>query len=144
MCDTHMANFLFIGLIRDALPQARLIHCVRDPLDHCLQIYFKTYQADHKYSYDLDQLGLLYLSYEDIMRQWYELFGDCILTVRYEELIRNPIPVAERIYSHCDLDLDPSKLKVSFHDKEIGPSRHYEKHITELREILNRHPRPAW
>ena len=56
--------------------------------------------------------------------------------VHYEELVRSPLTVAERIFEHCDLDFDPAVLHLQFKDSEIGRWQHYERQLHDLRERL--------
>ena len=42
--DKMPANFLYLGLIHAALPEARMIHMQRNPLDTCLSIYFENFR----------------------------------------------------------------------------------------------------
>jgi tetratricopeptide (TPR) repeat protein len=136
IANSNPNNLSCSTLILEGLPNAKIIHCVRHPMDHCLSIYFKLYETDHKYSYDLESLANFYLGYARFMNECYRLFGDRILTVQYEELIHSPLDVAERIFEHCDLDFDPAALQLQFKDSEIGRWRHYERQLRDLRERL--------
>ena len=55
--DKLPANFVFAGLIHLALPQARIIHVRRDPLDTCLSCYSLLFAEEQPYAYDLGELG---------------------------------------------------------------------------------------
>ncbi len=89
--DKLPANFMFIGMIRLAFPNARIIHCTRDPRDTCISL-FKTFfpSGGHHFSYNLEVLREYHGLYERLMEHWKGLFGDDIIEVNYESLVRNP------------------------------------------------------
>ena len=136
LINTSPGNHPFIGLMLQALPMARIIYCHRDPMDHCLFVYFYTYQTGHEYSYDLDHLASYYADHCDIMDHWQRLYGDRILSVRYEDLVRNPDDVGARIFAFCGLDYDPAAISHAFTSDEIGHWKHYESHLGALRQAL--------
>ena len=59
-----------IGLIRLILPNARIIHTVRDPIDTCVSCYSKLFTTGMNFSYDLVELGRYYLAYRELMDHW--------------------------------------------------------------------------
>ena len=134
--NTMPGNDPFIGLILQALPTARIIYCHRDPMDHCLFVYFYLYKAGHEFSYDLSHLASYYADRHDLMTHWQKLHGDCILSVRYEDLVRNPADVGARIYALCGLDFDPAAIRHGFTTDEIGHWKHYEPYLGALRQAL--------
>jgi len=135
-------NNVYISLILKAVPFAKLIFCQRDPLDNCLSIYFERYNINNQYSYDLKNLASYYAEYQNLMAHWIAFYGERILVVRYEELVRNPETTALRLYRHCGLDFDPAALRHAFTIDQIGHWKHYEPHLAPLHESLARHAAP--
>lgn len=104
-------NFIYAGLIHLALPNAAIIHIVRDPLDTCVSCFSKKFVNGHFYSYDLADLGSYYREYHSLMAHWEQVLpAGRILEVRYEELVRNLEAEARRMIAHCGLDWDPACL----------------------------------
>ena len=68
--DKMPANFLSLGLIHEALPNARIIHIRRNPIDTCLSIYFQHFRSAHSYADDLDDLAHYYGEYSRLMKHW--------------------------------------------------------------------------
>ena len=134
--DTMPANYLYVGLIFQALPSARMIHCQRDPLDNCLFVYFQRYGLRHGYSYDLRNTASYYAGHEDMMAHWRTVYGDRILSLRYEETMRNPAEAAARLYAFCGLEYDPAAIRIEFTTDEIGHWKHYKAHLGPLRQVL--------
>jgi tetratricopeptide (TPR) repeat protein len=113
--DKMPANFLYIGLIHLALPQARIIHVRRDPRDTCLSCYSKLFSAPQDFTYDLAELGRYYRQYDRLMTHWRKaLPPGRMLEVRYEDVIDDLETWARRIVDHCGLDWDPACI--AFHE----------------------------
>jgi hypothetical protein len=86
--DKMPANFLRLGLIHEALPNARIIHMRRNPIDTCLSIYFQHFKSGHSYANDLDDLAHYYGEYLRLMRHWKTTLPEgAILEVPYESLV---------------------------------------------------------
>jgi len=116
--DKMPANFLFAGLIHLALPNAKLIHVRRDPLDTCVSCYARLFAGPHlPYTYDLGELGRYYRGYERLMTHWRRVLPQGVmLEVEYEELIADIAPQARRILAHCGLAWDERCL--AFHETQ--------------------------
>ncbi|MGD1072135.1 MAG: sulfotransferase [Bryobacteraceae bacterium] len=107
-------NFLRIGLIRLILPNARIIHTVRDPLDTCISCYSQLFVFGQRFSYDLGELGRYYRRYRDLMAHWRSVLPPgAILDVAYEEVVDDIEGQARRLIDYCGLPWDDRCL--SFH-----------------------------
>ena len=105
-------NFIFIGLIRLILPNARIIHAVRDPVDTCLSCFSKLFAGNQPFSYDLGELGRYYRAYQRLMAHWRAVLPpNVMLEVEYEALVQDFEPHARRIVSYCGLEWDPACLE---------------------------------
>lgn len=107
--DKMPANFRFAGLIHLALPNARIVHLRRDPVDTCLSCFSILFGGDQPFTYDLAELGRYYRAYAALMAHWRRVLPPGImLEVRYEELVADFEPQARRILAHCGLAWDDS------------------------------------
>jgi tetratricopeptide (TPR) repeat protein len=112
--DKMPANFRFAGLIHLALPNARIIHARRDPVDTCLSCFSKLFAGKQPYSYELGELGRYYRAYEGLMEHWRRVLPEGVmLEVRYEDLVADFERQARRIVAHCGLAWDDACL--AFH-----------------------------
>jgi hypothetical protein len=112
--DKTLSNFFFVGLIHLALPNAKIIHVVRDPVDTCVSCFTKLFVGEHNYAYDLGELGRYYKRYERLMTHWRRILPPGrILDIRYEEVVADLEGQARRFISHCGLPWD--ERCVSFH-----------------------------
>lgn len=118
--DKLPANFLYIGLIHLILPNAKIVHCRRNPLDNALSIY-KTHFTEGAlaWSYDMADLGAYFRRYDDLMVHWQGLFGDKIFTVQYEELVADQEAGSRALLAHCGLDWQPQVLQFHKTDKPV-------------------------
>ncbi len=116
--DKMLANYCFVGLIHLAVPNARIIHCRRDPIDTCMSCFSKLFATDIPYAYDLAEFGRYFRAYDSLMAHWHRVLPppSVILDVHYEALVSDFEPQARRLVAHCGLDWDPACL--SFHETE--------------------------
>jgi hypothetical protein len=105
--DKMTSNFLFTGLIHLALPNATIIHAVRNPVDTCVSCFATDFTSGHEHTYDLAELGRYYRRYQALMKHWRDVLPPGrILDVQYEELVADLEGVARRIVAHCGLSWD--------------------------------------
>jgi hypothetical protein len=109
--DKMTTNFLFAGLIHLALPNAAIIHAIRDPADTCVSCFATHFSNANEHTYDLGELGRYYRHYRALMAHWHNVLPPGrIMDVEYEELVADPEAAARRIVSHCGLPWDPRCL----------------------------------
>ncbi len=114
--DKMPINFMYCGLIRKALAEARIIHLVRDPMDSCYAAYKTLFSQAYYFSYDFDELAAYYACYHRMMRHWHEVMPGAILDVRYEDLVADAEGQARRVLEWCGLDWQAAVLTPSEND----------------------------
>jgi tetratricopeptide (TPR) repeat protein len=115
--DKMPGNFLFAGLIHLAMPNAVIIHAVRNPIDTCVSCFSTLFFSGQGHTYDLAELGRYYRHYRALMAHWRSVLPPGrIIDVRYEELVGDVEGVARRLVAHCGLAWDPRCL--GFHRTE--------------------------
>jgi tetratricopeptide (TPR) repeat protein len=151
--DKMPHNFLSLGLIELLFPEARVIHCMRDPLDTCLSIYFQQFNKYHPYATNLEHLGVYYNHYLTMMAHWKKTLCIPIMDMQYEEMVENPEETSRRLIDFCELEWDDRCLK--FHEskrivttpsydqvrrpiykKSVARWKKYEKHLDPLKNAL--------
>ncbi len=119
--DKLPLNFLYLGLIKLALPNAKLICLRRDPMDTCLSNYRQLFAVNFKhyhYNYNLLDCGRYYLEFDRLMRHWHDVMPGAIFEVYYETLVANPQQVAKQLLAHCELPWEEQCL--SFHQRKTS------------------------
>jgi hypothetical protein len=115
--DKALGNFLVVGAIHLALPNAKIIHARRNAVDTCLSCYSKLFTNELPYAYDLAELGRYYLGYQAMMEHWRRILPEGVmLEMQYEELVEDFEAQARRIVAHCGLEWDQRCL--DFHRTE--------------------------
>ncbi len=118
--DKMPANFLYAGLIRIILPNARIIHCRRDAADTCLSCYTKLFAGEQKFAYDLKELGLFYNSYATLMDHWRTLLPpDRFLEVQYADVVEGLEGQAKRLIAFLGLEWDAACLEYYNNKRQI-------------------------
>jgi len=149
-------NFLYLGLIRRALPRARIICLRRDPMDTCLSNYrqlFATQFRYYHYNYKLLDCGRYYIEFDRLMCHWQEIMPGAIFELQYEALVAAPREVTARLLRWCGLPWDdaclafnerrapvatPSAAQVRqrIYDSAVGRWRGYGDAVQPLYELL--------
>lgn len=104
--NKYLFNFIYLGLIHLALPNARFIHSRRAPVETCMSIYSRLFH-DIPFGYDLGELGRYYRAYDDLMAYWRSVLPEGIMIeVQYEDLVNDFEFNVRRMLTHCALDWD--------------------------------------
>jgi len=108
--DKMPGNFHHVGLIATLFPKAKIIHCIRDPRDTCLSIFFGDFVGSHPYSYDLTNLGRYYRQYERLMQHWHDVLPGRVFDIHYEDLIEDQEGRSRELVKFCGLDWETACL----------------------------------
>lgn len=112
--DKMPANFLYAGLIAAILPEAKIVHCRRDPVDTCLSCYSKLFSAEQAFTYDLAELGQFHRDYQSLMAHWRKVMPKGrFIEVDYEAVVDNLEGEAKRLIEFLGLPWDDAC--VNFH-----------------------------
>lgn len=146
-------NYLYIGAIRRALPEARILLVTRDPLDSCFAMYRTLFAGGYPFSYDLTDLGRYHAAYERLMDHWRSNLGAALHEIRYQELVRDPKRIGAAAAAFCGLPWNDAAVDIQ-HNRSVsltasasqvrrpiygtssGRWRHYERHLGPLISTL--------
>lgn len=152
--DKNPLNFRHLGLVSMLFPNARIIHCRRDPHDTCLSIYFQYFVQGNPYANDLRDIGRFHVQYKRLMAHWRATLEPGHIDVHYEDLVHQPRETIEALLSFTGLPWDERCL---FHEKtrrpirtasdwqarqpiystSVGRWKHYSQFLTPLFEALS-------
>lgn len=118
--DKTPGNALALGMIALMFPNARIIHCSRDPMDTCWSCYSQNFVSDLPYSCDFDNLAAYHGAHDRAMEHWRSVLPEHILDVRYEQMIADPETSFRRIIEFCGLDWDERCLAFHEHDRAVN------------------------
>lgn len=151
--DKNPLNFEHLGLILLAFPNARVIHCRRDPLDVCLSIYFQHFSERHDFAYSFADIAEHHRQYLQLMEHWQGVFPGRIHDVGYEALVADLEGVGRGMFEFLQMEWDENCLEFHRTVRPVGTAshwqvrqpvytrsverwRHYEPYIEELRAAL--------
>ena len=151
--DKLPSNYLYLPLILAALPNARIIHVRRDPLDTCLAIFKQLFADAYLYSYDLSELARHYRRYQGLMDTWRDRFGDRFVEVDYEALVRDPEETLRPVLQFIGLSWNDAcleyfsresavttasayQVREAPHQRSVSHWKNFEEQLEPVREIL--------
>ncbi len=138
--DKMPENFSFVGLIHLALPNARIIHMRRDPVDTCLSCFSLLFDSNLTYCYELGELGRYYRSYQTLMEHWRQVLpAGVMLEVQYEEVVADVERQARQIVAHCGLEWDDACLAFYKTQRPIRTAS-----VTQVRQPIYRTSVGRW
>jgi tetratricopeptide (TPR) repeat protein len=146
-------NFLYVGMIRLMLPNAKIIHCSRNPLDTCFSCYANSFRKGQDYANKLDDLGRYYSLYFKLMQHWRQLEVSNIIDIHYEDLVNDQEAQTRRLLEACDLEWNDAcldfhksdrpvmtasvnQVRNGLYNKSIQRWKHFESHLTPLIDTL--------
>jgi tetratricopeptide (TPR) repeat protein len=138
--DKMPSNYFFVGLIHLALPNAKIVHTVRDPVDTCVSCFSKLFSGEQTYTYDLGELGRYYRRYEQLMGHWHRVLPtNRILDVCYEDVVADLEAQARRVIAYCGLPWDDGCLSFHKTDRPIRTAS-----ATQVRQPIYKNAVGRW
>ena len=156
LTDKNPLNFLWIGFIKIVFPNAKIIHCYRDPKETCLSIYKNVFPGlDLAWTYNQKELGAYYNLYKDLMKFWHKLFPNYIYDIEYEKLINNQEEQSKALIAACNLKwetncldfhqnkrliktLSITQARQKIYNTSLNLSKNYKLELKELFSILSK------
>jgi len=152
--DKLPPNYMLVGLIHRALPNAPILHISRDPMDVCFSNYKAMFGDTHPYSYSIPALVSRYGSYHRLMEHWQNVLPGRVLDIPYRQLVSDPETVVRNVFAHCGLAYEPdciqgrgnktavdtlssAQVHEPIHTRSIGEWQRYAAWLQPLRESLS-------
>lgn len=155
--DKMLFNYLWVGLILLALPNAKIIHCTRDPMATGLSIWQLLFTQPMPWAYDLGEIGRYYNAYKKLMAHWDRLFPGTILEAPYERMVKEQEAESRRLLAFCGLPWDPrcldfhtsarqvvtasaTQVRQPIYTASLDKWKKYERHLAPLAAALQVKP----
>jgi hypothetical protein len=146
-------NIIHLGVVGVLFPAARIIFCRRDPRDTILSCYFRKFDAEISWAYDLVDCGHRALEIERLAEHWRRVLPQQMLTIDYEAMVADLEGQSRRLIEFLGLDWEPAcldfhktdrpvltasgwQVRQPIYPQSVGRWRHYERHIGPLLEVL--------
>ncbi len=152
--DKMPSNFMMLGLLHALFPDARIIHCRRDPRDTCVSCFATSFKQGHKFTNDLRELGEYHRLYQQAMAHWRRVLPPQVLhEIDYESLVADMEGEVRKLLTHCSLSWDARcidfqdnqravstasvyQIRQPVYTTAIGRWRRYATHLGPLLETL--------
>jgi hypothetical protein len=151
--DKMPNNFMHVGLIRLALPRAKIIDVRRHPLGCCLSVFKQHFARGQAFSYDLEDIGRYYRDYVELMDHFDRVLPGTVCRVSYERLVDDTEAEVRRLLAYCGLPFEESCLRFYQNKRAVRTAssqqvrqpifrdgverwRHYEPWLDPLKQAL--------
>lgn len=151
--DKLPVNYLYVPLIAAALPNARIIHIVRDPMDSCFASYKQLFAEAYYHSYDQTEMARHHVRYRKLMDHWRKVVGTRMLDVVYEDAVADLEPNARKIIDFLGLEwqdaclnfheqkaavttASAAQVRERAHTRSVGRWKEFEKHLGPMNSVL--------
>jgi tetratricopeptide (TPR) repeat protein len=151
--DKMPLNYLYCGLIRRALPNARIVHVTRHPMASCYAMFKTLFKDGYPFSYDLNDIARYYVGYRRLMDHWRQSMPGRIYDLSYERLVRDQESESRRLLHSCGLEWEDgclefyrnptatttasaSQVRRPIYDSSLTQWLHYERQLEGLRTQL--------
>lgn len=153
--DKLPQNYLMIPLILAALPNAKIVHLVRDPMDACFASFKQLFADAYLHSYQQGEMARHHARYLKLMDIWRKRFPGRFFDIRYEDTARDLEPNARALIDHLDLPWEDAcldfhqqqgavstasavQVREPAHTRSIGRWRNYEAQLQEMQIELKK------
>jgi hypothetical protein len=151
--DKLPMNFMYVPLILKALPNARIVHLRRNPMDACFASYKQLFADAYQHSYDQEEMARHHARYFRLMETWRERFGGRFFEIGYEDVASDLEPNARALIDYLELPWDDAclefhkqktavatasavQVRKPAHTRSIGRWRRYEQELEPMRRTL--------
>jgi hypothetical protein len=151
--DKLPPNYLYLPLILKALPNARVVHLTRNPIDACFASFKQLFADAYPHSYDQGEMARHHARYYQLMAVWRERFGDRFYDISYEETASKLESSARKLINFLGLPWEDAcldfhqqdsavktasaaQVREPAHTRSIGRWRRYEEQLAPTREAL--------
>jgi len=118
--DKMPANYELLGPIHLALPNAKIIHLRRNPVDTCISIYMTPNRVPIEFAYDRSNIVFAYRQYQRLMDHWrHVLPPDRFIEVNYEDVVADRETQARRMLDLIGLEWDDALMHHESNERNV-------------------------
>ena len=119
-------NYQYSGIIAKQIPNAKIIHCFRNPLDNILSIYRANFIKGNEYSSSLIDCSKVYLDQEEVMNKYKNQFSANIYSLNYDALVTSPDEEIRKLIKWLDWEWDDSYLTPHLNPRSVSTASNIE------------------
>jgi tetratricopeptide (TPR) repeat protein len=146
-------NFLYLGFIAKAWPDAGILYVRRNPMDACFAMYKQVFTWAYKFSYSLEWLGRYYIAHHRLLQHWRKVLGERLVEVEYETLVADQENQTRQMLERLSLPFEPAclafdknttatttassvQVREPMHARSVHRWKHFARELQPLREQL--------
>lgn len=138
--DKMPANFFYVGMIYRALPNAKIINAMRDPMDSCFSCYSRLFNQSMPFAYNQETLGRYFVRYTKLMNYWQSVLPEgTILNLQYEDMVADNETQSRRLLEYLGLPWDKKCLEFYKNDRLVQTAS-----ITQVRKPIYKTSVKRW
>jgi tetratricopeptide (TPR) repeat protein len=138
--DKMPANFFAVPLIHLMLPNAKIIHVNRNPVDTCVSCFTRLFHRKQEHTYDLAELGRYYTAYARLMTHWREVLpAGAFLDIQYEEIVADQEKEARKLLDYCGLEWNDACLDFHKTKRQVRTAS-----VTQVRQPIYKTSVERW
>lgn len=119
--DKMPHNYQRVGFLLTAFPNAKVINMMRDPRDVGLSKWIRLFPAGGmRYTSNLEAIVHSANLYRKYLAHWDTVFGDRILTVRYEDLVADPETHSRAVADFCGVAWSERMMHPEENEKQVS------------------------
>jgi tetratricopeptide (TPR) repeat protein len=154
--DKLPQNYLMIPLILKALPNAKIVHLTRNPMDACFASYKQLFADAYLHSYDQAEMARHHARYRHLMSVWRARFPATFFDISYEATAQDLEPNARALIEFLGLPWEDaclnfhqqkaavatasaSQVREPAHTRSINRWKKYQSNLTVMIDTLSQH-----
>lgn len=148
--DKFPENFLYLGFIAKAFPEAYMIHLRRNPMDACFAMYKQSF---FKFAYTLENLCRYYVAYDRLRDHWRKVLKNRLIEVEYESLVNDQENQTRILLDKLGLEFEEAclnfeqnktasgtasavQVREKMHKRSVKKWKRFEQQLAPLKEQL--------
>ena len=153
--DKLPMNFLLIGFIVKAFPNAKIVHVTRNAADTCFANFKQLFGDVYQHSYDQQEMAEHYVMYKDLMSHWHAVLPGKIFEIAYEDVINDKVSQARKLIEFIGLEWEDAcadfqnnqtavvtasatQVRSDVHTRSVERWKHYREQLSPTLDILQR------
>lgn len=120
MVDKLPSNFQSVGMIRQILPHAHIVHLSRPPVDNCFSIFRHHFVSSEPFFCTLPEIVVYRGYYKAVMAHWHKVLPGFVTELSYLSLSREPKTTMQSLLQTLRLEWEPACEKLPIEPAHIS------------------------
>jgi len=131
LTDKMPSNYLYIGLLANALPRAKFLIMRRHPLDCLWSNYGQHFGQNQPFSSDFENLAAVYTQFDLMAKHWLSVLPDRVREVQYEDVVADAEAKMRDVLDFVGLEWTPDTLDHTSSTRQVNTAS-----VAQVREPI--------